>query len=89
MCSCRSETVIQIDHFTPTLPDQIHKGNGIVQLDYTVIGKDRFIVQLIEPGGDWPVLWDGGSYEEAILTAEELARDFGCGVVDRVATRAD
>jgi len=80
--------VIQIDHFIPSRPDQIHKANGIVELDYSVIGKDCFIVQLIEPNGDWPVLWDGGSYEEAILTAEWLAQDFGCGVVDRVAMRS-
>lgn len=44
----------------------------------------RFFLSLIDSEGGEAVLWDGPSYSEAILEAEECADDWGVHVVDRV-----
>lgn len=40
------------------------------------LGKLRFFVSYIEPAGDWG-LWDGASYSDAIIVAENARRMFG------------
>lgn len=56
-----------------------------MRLDFSDIGRRTFLVDPVEADGSRCGMWDGTDYSKAIVTAEELARDFGCGVVDRVA----
>ncbi len=43
----------------------------------------RFFVDIVEADGGRFGMWDGGSYGEAIRTAEDLSEDFG-PVIDLV-----
>ena len=45
-----------------------------------------FYVTVFEDDGEF-VIWDGADYEGAVITAEEVAQDWGVFVWDRVAER--
>ena len=45
-------------------------------VDPAHIGHLRFYVSYIEPEGEWH-LWDGASYDDAIIVAENARRMFG------------
>jgi hypothetical protein len=67
------------------IPDRATVIHGeITRLDFSEIGRRIFLVDLIEADGCRCGMWDGTDYSTAIIEAEELARDFGCNVVDRV-----
>lgn len=57
---------------------------GLVRVDWSIVGEQRFFVQTVCRRFDLLEL-DTTSYDAAILKAEELARRYGCGVIDRVA----
>lgn len=44
----------------------------------------RFFVDVVEADGSRIGMWDGTSYDEAIIAAYELGCDFGASVVDAV-----
>jgi hypothetical protein len=68
------------------IPDRAAVIHGeITRLDFRDIGRRTFLVDLIEEDGGRITMADRTDYGRAVLDAEELARDFGCGVVDRVA----
>lgn len=54
------------------------------RLDYTADGKMKFFVSMVDTEGCSLMLHDGLSYEQAIIEAEEAARDWGVPVNDRV-----
>jgi hypothetical protein len=68
------------------VPDRATVIHGeVTRLDFSTIGRRLFLVDLIEADGCRCGMWDGTDYSKAIVEAEELALEFGCGVIDRVA----
>ncbi|MEZ5782365.1 MAG: hypothetical protein R3D70_12205 [Rhizobiaceae bacterium] len=68
------------------IPDRASVIHGVItRLDFSHIGRRTFLVDLVEEDGGRITMSDRTDYGRAIIDAEELARDFGCGVVDRVA----
>lgn len=57
---------------------------GIVQLDFQNIGRRMFFIDAVEADGGRIGMHDCFSYEEAIIAAEEIAREEGIHVVDLV-----
>jgi hypothetical protein len=57
-----------------------HEGTRAV---FTDVGSFRFFVDVVEADGTRIGMWDGKSYEEAIIQANILSADFG-PVQDRV-----
>lgn len=53
-------------------------------IDYSIVGETRFYVDVVEADGGFIPMWDGSSYEQAIIEAEELAKSFNVAVEDRV-----
>jgi hypothetical protein len=76
-------THIEIEMIIPTEATRRHHARG-VSLDFRDIGRRMFFVSVIEDEAHL-IMWDGRSYEKAIIEAEELAADFDCPVIDMVA----
>lgn len=76
---------IEIDTYIQEGPALVYHNNdpGIVHVDWSIVGERRFFVQICCRRFD-VLRWDGLSYETAILTAEKLAREHGCAVLDKV-----
>lgn len=68
------------------IPDRATVIYGVItRLDFSEIGRRIFLVDLVEADGGRITMSDRTDYGRAIIDAEELARDYGCGVVDKVA----
>lgn len=59
---------------------------GMRWIHVNEIAKPVFHVNVFEDGGEF-ILWSGKSYEEAIIVAEEAARDWPARIFDLVAIR--
>jgi hypothetical protein len=55
-----------------------------VQLDHTNAGRMTLWVDVVDVEGNRLTLYDDTSYENAIIEAEEAARDWGVAVDDAV-----
>ncbi|ABL70727.1 hypothetical protein [Paracoccus denitrificans] len=58
--------------------------NRLAALGVPMICPPRFLVMLIEDDGGQAVLWDGTSYEQAIIEAERCSANWAVPVMDRV-----
>ncbi|WP_313353211.1 hypothetical protein [Paracoccus sp. (in: a-proteobacteria)] len=58
--------------------------NQLAALGVPMMCPARFLVLLIEDDGGQAVLWDGASYEQAIIKAEACATDWAVPVLDRI-----
>ena len=86
MPTSRSDPAVSHVEIISIIPNRASVIHGeITRLDFSEIGRRVFLVDLIEGDGGRITMADRTDYSEAIIDAEELARDFGCGVVDRVA----
>lgn len=84
--------------FEPDGPDadRVEISNGIqtepsrtvgqfgTTLDYANVGRMMFCVEVVDVQGSRLVAYFGTSYEQAIVDAEESARDWGVTVHDNV-----
>lgn len=59
------------------------------RLDYTNAGAMCFLVDVVDVEGNRLTVYDGTSYEEAIIEAETAARDWGVPVDDIVGPGAN
>ncbi|MDO9416203.1 hypothetical protein [Pararhizobium sp.] len=66
---------VEIHGFTVTA-SFITDGHGTRPCS-TYVGLFRFFVDVVERDGGRFGMWDGGSYDDAIMTADELSMDFG------------
>lgn len=72
---------IEITRITP-LWVTIEGASG-KRIVFSEIGEPAFYITVFEDEGD-TILWNGKSYEEAIIAAEESARDWDAVVCDCV-----
>lgn len=48
------------------------------------VGEQRFFIDLVDADGGRLAMWDGESYDAAIIAAGDLSREYGCTIVDCV-----
>lgn len=53
------------------------------------VGEPRFFIDLVDADGGRLAMWDGESYDAAIIAAGDLSREWGCAVVDMVVPDTD
>ncbi|WP_174800977.1 hypothetical protein [Martelella limonii] len=70
-------------HFCLVTGATVTDANGTHRVFYHV-GERRFFVDLIDSDGIRLGMHDCESYDEAIIAAGDLAREWGCEVYDRV-----
>lgn len=75
---------VEINNGVQQGPAIIHGQDG-KRLDHTDAGRMKFWVDVVDAEGGRINMSDGTSYEQAIVDAEECARDWGVAVHDRVA----
>lgn len=59
------------------------------RLDFSCMGHTTFWVEVVDNDGSRLLIHDTRSYEDAILAAEENARDEGVRVIDRVCAEGE
>ena len=86
MPTFRSDLAVSHVEILSIIPNRASVIHGeITRLDFSDIGRRCFLVDLVEEDGGRITMADRTDYGKAIIDAEELARDFGCGVVVLVA----
>lgn len=74
---------VEISNGIQTHPSRLTNRFG-TQIDFTDFGGMVFCVEVIDNSGGREMSYYGGSYEAAIIDAEECARDAGVAVHDLV-----
>ncbi|MEN2746442.1 hypothetical protein AAIO73_01970 [Sphingomonas sp. T9W2] len=76
---------VEISNGIQTLPARLTNKHGTT-IDFTDFGRMVFCVEIIDTSCGREVSYYGASYEDAIIDAEECARENGVEVHDLVAS---